>query len=291
MTVYVWNTELKNAYIGIPYPTSILLNKSAISLTTVWQTEQLTATIKPTVSDKTITWTTSDSTVATVVNGLVTCVTPWNCTITATTVNGLIATCGVVQKEYQEVERVWSSWTQYINTWFTASVNTRIETTLSVASSQPREWAVFFGVTRNDSSWDWILGRIYASTASDFNPRFCNTNYDEAQVNMTTDIFHDIVLAANTLEVDNSSYTITTSWTPYQSPMDIFWWNNGGSHGWRCGSCKIKSLTIIENGTPVRDFIPCYRVTDWVIWMYDEVNDVFYTNQWSWTFTKWPDVN
>jgi hypothetical protein len=25
--------------------------------------------------------------------------------------------------------------------------------------------------------------------------------------------------------------------------------------------------------------------------MYDAVNGVFYTNQWSWAFTKWPDVN
>ena len=41
----------------------------------------------------------------------------------------------------------------------------------------------------------------------------------------------------------------------------------------------------------IRDLIPCYRTADNVIWMYDKVNDVFYTNSWSWTFTKWPDVN
>jgi hypothetical protein len=39
-----------------------------------------------------------------------------------------------------------------------------------------------------------------------------------------------------------------------------------------------------------RDMIPCYRIADWEIWMYDVVNGVFYTNSWSWTFTKWPDV-
>lgn len=98
MGVYVWTDELKNAYIWIPDPTSIVLDKNSISLTTVGQTEQLTATIEPTVSDKTINWTTSDSTVATVsTTGLVTCVTPWECTITATTVNGLTASCRVEQ--------------------------------------------------------------------------------------------------------------------------------------------------------------------------------------------------
>ena len=90
--------ELKNAYIWIPNPESIILNKSSISLTTVGQTEQLTATLTPDVCDQRITWTTSDSTVATVsTTWLVTCVTPWTATITATTSNGLTATCGVTQ--------------------------------------------------------------------------------------------------------------------------------------------------------------------------------------------------
>lgn len=94
--------ELKNAYIWIPNPTSIVLDKSSISLTTIWQTEQLTATIEPTISDHSVTWSSDDTTIATVsTTGLVTCVTPWTCTITATTVNGLTATCGVTDQWWQ----------------------------------------------------------------------------------------------------------------------------------------------------------------------------------------------
>lgn len=105
MWVYLYpsNTEtpLKNAYIGIPFPTSIVLDKNSINLTTIWQTEQLTATIQPTVSDKTINWTSSDTTVATVsTTWLVTCVTPWTCTITATTVNWLTASCSVSDSQW-----------------------------------------------------------------------------------------------------------------------------------------------------------------------------------------------
>ncbi len=100
MWVYLYpnntETELKNAYIWIPFPTSIVLDKSSISLTTIWQTEQLTATLTPTPCDQSITWSSDDTTIATVsTTGLVTCVTPWTATITATTVNGLTATCGV----------------------------------------------------------------------------------------------------------------------------------------------------------------------------------------------------
>lgn len=45
--------------------------------------------------------------------------------------------------------------------------------------------------------------------------------------------------------------------------------------------CKIYS-----NGTLVRDFIPCYRNSDNVIGLYDTLNNVFYTNVGTGTFTK-----
>jgi hypothetical protein len=38
------------------------------------------------------------------------------------------------------------------------------------------------------------------------------------------------------------------------------------------------------------DFVPCYRIADSVIGMYDVVNDVFYTNNGSGTFSKGSDV-
>lgn len=108
MATYIWSTAISNAYIGIPSPESITLDKSSITLTTIWQTEQLTATIEPTISDHSITWSSDDTTVATVsTTGLVTCVTPWECTITATTVNGLTASCSVNDNQ---------SWQPWINT-------------------------------------------------------------------------------------------------------------------------------------------------------------------------------
>ena len=132
MGVYLYpnntETELKNAYIWIPFPTSIVLDKNFISLTTVWQTGQLTATIEPEVSDKTITWSSDDTTIATVsTTGLVTCVTPWECTITATTVNGLTASCSVGQwynrTLYKETDFSNSSYWWFRTTWWASSAS------------------------------------------------------------------------------------------------------------------------------------------------------------------------
>ena len=75
---------------------SIELNKTTVSLK-VTETVQLTATILPeTTSDKTVTWTSSDSHIATVnTKGLVTAVSVGTATITATSSNGLTASCNV----------------------------------------------------------------------------------------------------------------------------------------------------------------------------------------------------
>ena len=81
----------------ISHPTAITLNQTKIQLTTVWQTYQLVATIVPDdVLNKNVIWTSSNNSIATVVNWLVKCVTPWNVTITATTEDwGLKTTCTV----------------------------------------------------------------------------------------------------------------------------------------------------------------------------------------------------
>lgn len=50
--------------------------------------------------------------------------------------------------------------------------------------------------------------------------------------------------------------------------------------------CRIYDDTQI-----VRNFVPCYRKADNVIGLYDLVNDVFYTNAGTGTFTKGANVN
>lgn len=53
---------------------------------------------------------------------------------------------------------------------------------------------------------------------------------------------------------------------------------------------RLYSTKIYKWWNEYLDLVPCYRKSDWEIWLYDLVNDVFYTNQWSWTFSKWNDI-
>lgn len=94
--------------VDIPAPTpqpvkvsSVSLNTSSVSLTAKGQTTQLTATVSPSNADnKSLTWSTSNSSVATVSNGKITAVANGTCTITATAADGSgkSASCSVTVK-------------------------------------------------------------------------------------------------------------------------------------------------------------------------------------------------
>ena len=75
--------------------TSVSLNKTSLTLE-IGESETLTATVLPSnATDKSVTWTSSDQSVATVANGKITAIGSGTATITATTSNGKTATCTV----------------------------------------------------------------------------------------------------------------------------------------------------------------------------------------------------
>ena len=80
-------------------PTGITLSRSTANLL-VGRSTTATATIVPDeATDKTVTWTSSNTAVATVENGKITAIAPGKATITAATVNGLTATVAVTVKD------------------------------------------------------------------------------------------------------------------------------------------------------------------------------------------------
>ena len=75
--------------------TSVSLNKTSLTLE-IGESETLTATVMPSnATDKSVTWTSSDQAVATVVNGKITAVGSGIATITATASNGKKASCTI----------------------------------------------------------------------------------------------------------------------------------------------------------------------------------------------------
>lgn len=75
--------------------TSITLNKTSVTLS-VGETFELIATIYPgNATDKTITWSSSDTNIASVTNGVVTAIAPGSAEITAIASNGISSSCNI----------------------------------------------------------------------------------------------------------------------------------------------------------------------------------------------------
>lgn len=66
----------------------------------------------------------------------------------------------------------------------------------------------------------------------------------------------------------NSTYT-----------MEIFARNSNGTVGNEKSKMKLYSFKLYDNGTLVRDFVPCYRKADGASGLYDLVEGKFYENQ------------
>lgn len=267
----------------------VSLDKSKISLTTIWQTEQLTATTIPVNPVETVSLnrSSSDTSIATVDNiWLVTCVNPWKCTITVTTTPwSYTASCGVTKarlpNEYQEVEYIQSTWSQYITTGLTLNNAITFDFKFQLTETTNEQGII-------GARWG---SNPYRHSLMIYNWMFHFMLWDGSAWNGSVDTnIHIVTMSWGngnwTINVDGTDYTATSSITSSTSyPYYIF--RNGSQN---TSYVKMFYVKFYNSWTLVREFIPCYRIADTVIWMYDLENNVFYTNSWSWTFTKWPDV-
>ena len=162
---------------------------------------------------------------------------------------------------------------QYIDTGYVPTANTRIVADLdSMARSQ--NWAVFFGVTGNDSASDGVLLRYTNASDSPINAWFCGdsgakTGFSGKRLSAE--------LKSGSLALNGTANTFSSSGTPYNGPIYIFCGNNGGA-AWRHQAMKLYSFKIYEGNVLKRDFVPCIRNSDRAVGLYDTENGHFHAN-------------
>lgn len=189
--------------------------------------------------------------------------------------------------KYQEVEYIQSSWTQYIDTWYTPTTSTEFNVTYQWVSYIWTFNTVFWCRRdyNDDAYYIWYTQTWDASY-------YCfwdNRSHPSAVRFWWNGNIFNITYTNNILSNGTDSITVTTNTNPLWS-IYIFSWNWAwtSSEYW---ALKLYSFKLTTGWTDVRDFVPCYRKSDNEIWLYDLVNNQFYTNAGTWTFTKWPDVN
>ena len=189
--------------------------------------------------------------------------------------------------EYQEVEWIGASGTQYIDTGIIVTDYSRWELEFAINGTF---WVntghgATTGAYNNQYIFVQINGRSNFQIAYASETKTTTTPYDE-------NVKHTAIIDAKNLsgKFDYEDFTFSNriTITPIRS---IFLFGKNFTSGMSGGARhNIYSSKIYENDVLIQDLVPCYRKSDDVIGMYDTVTQTFFTNQGTGTFTKGQDV-
>ena len=191
---------------------------------------------------------------------------------------------------YQEVEYIQSSGTQWIDTLYNAKLTTKFEFKMKYTTLADSKYlfgnqydasglatAIFVGGGSPPPAIYRCFGNVYDFTATGVS----STTND---LEITFDV-QNKSLIINGITISMSSATATNN---ANTSCLIFSASDSRSAypaSTRCSSSRCYYFNIYENNVLVRQFVPCYRKSDNEAGLYDLVNDVFYTNQGSGSFT------
>lgn len=194
---------------------------------------------------------------------------------------------GRIPAEYQEVEYIESTGTQYINTGVEATGQTGIDAELIVLSC---ENGFYFGCrTGNDTVSDnaFLLANVILTNSS--RDDYGKTRSEFPVLSLSEK--HRIVKVKGNTYVDGTVVaSITEKFFTINTDISIFGVNTNGTVACYPGELRFCSFKIYVDGIIVSDFIPCYRKSDEVVGMYDVVNKAFHTNAGTGVFLKGADV-
>ena len=184
---------------------------------------------------------------------------------------------------YTRLEYIESTGTQYIDTGFIPNQDTRIDivaTPTSVAEAADGSGFIPYGAGEGHNSRAF---ECYTATGQyEFNYagqyQFCGSPV----VNKKVTISHNKGEVSLSVEGE-LTYSLSFTYATFTAPYSMILFGIHRSNVLR-GLMKLYSCQIYDNGTLIRDFIPCMSNTG-VIGLYDSVGKKFYENKGSGNFT------
>ena len=174
---------------------------------------------------------------------------------------------GFVQASYLEL-----TGNEYINTYFKPNNNSKVVIDCQVTDATFASYTAIFGARNNNSNQFWIFTDKTTDTET-WTARWYGTGYNLAA--SFTDR-HLIILESSKFTIDDNSVTISSTST-FTSSYYLYIGNvNNAGNGQYPSKVKIYSCKIYNNGTLVRDLVPCSEESSGHIGLYDNINDIFY---------------
>ena len=174
---------------------------------------------------------------------------------------------------YTILEYIESTGTQYIDTGFKPNQNTKVEAEYAWISGNSavcgvRESNTGFLLYHESNLVYTMYGTTYASTGV------------TASANKATAVMDGV---ARIVTIGENSVSLASATFQMNYPMYLFGYSESGTADSK-GSIRLYSCKIYDNGTLIRDYVPCKDTTG-AVGLYDKVAGKFYTNAGTGTFT------
>lgn len=197
--------------------------------------------------------------------------------------------------EYQEVEYLESTGTQYIDTGYVPVVDTWVDAEYGFSDTYSGE-QVMLGA----SSVNYTYNNTTGLTVQLYNRNkwYCGCGgsvFGGVLTGIGKELYikHRVILTKSLLTVDGNEQRNPgrATFDPSQ-PCYLYAINAYGIGAQRLSkTLRLYSVKLYENENIMRDFIPCYRKSDSEPGMYDTVSGTFFTNQGTGTFIVGNDVS
>ena len=195
--------------------------------------------------------------------------------------------------EYQEVEYIESTGTQWINTGFVPNQDTTINVSCMVTDNSKSQFiygARAYTIT-DTYSLAYIPNGSQKGLRYDYGTDAIIANCQWSASECTVNEKYYIKQEKNKRYlngINKGEFEYKTFNCPCE--LYIFTTNTNGEVGYNVNtltiSAKLYYMSIYDDEQLVRNFIPCYRKMDNEIGLYDTVNNIFYTNSGTGTFIK-----
>lgn len=188
----------------------------------------------------------------------------------------------VLPDGYTQIEYVQSDGgAHWIDTGFKPNQNTGIIAKFQLLSSTANQTPIYARTAMNVAAFGVFIDASSKWTADYGTKRFTGTTSAQSLINLNFN--------KNVVKFNNESYTFDTQTFQSNSNLTIFGRNTGGTVQYTA-KMKLYSCEIYDNGTLIRNFIPC-KNSSGTIGLYDIVNSQFYTNVGTGgVFTAGPEV-
>lgn len=185
--------------------------------------------------------------------------------------------------EFKAVEYIESSGLEYIDTGVIPTNNTEVSADFIVVNFNSNVVNYMFG--------NYEAGKLFAlyrNTSDIFGVMF--SNYDNfSSYEIQLDTRYKAKLNSTGAYINGSSIKSFTTLPDFTATNSLYIFKGNGSSR-PPAILKLYGFTIKESNKVIRKLIPCYRISDTTIGLYDLVNGVFYTNAGTGAFTKGSDI-